>query len=165
MRSVAPGDLAMQCGFEVRMGESWASSKGVRNSMRSNRGRDTSSELAVRKILHARGLRYRVNHRLAPPLRATADIVFTRQRVAVFIDGCFWHSCPVHATRPKTNSEYWATKLARNIERDGETTAALETCGWTVLRFWEHESPDEVARHIAQAVLGAPQPARSDHSL
>ena len=130
---------------------SWASTEGSRNSMRSNRRRDTSPELAVRRLLHAAGLRYRVDF---APLggRRRADIVFTRQHVAEFIDGCYWHGCPDHATFPKRNSDYWLPKLARNVERDRETDQSLREAGWTVLRFWEHESPDDVARRIAVAV-------------
>lgn len=105
----------------------------------------------MRRRLHAAGLRYRVDF---APLggRRRADIVFTRQHVAVFIDGCYWHGCPDHATFPKRNSDYWLPKLARNVERDRETDQSLREAGWTVLRFWEHESPDDVARRIAVAV-------------
>lgn len=130
---------------------SWASTQGSRNSMLSNRRRDTSPELAVRRRVHAASLRYRVDF---APLggRRKADIVFTRKRVAVFIDGCFWHGCPEHATFPKRNSDYWLPKLARNVERDRDTDHSLRGAGWTVLRFWEHESPDDVAYRIAVAV-------------
>lgn len=131
---------------------SWASSDAIRRTMIGNRRRDTSPELAVRRLLHASGLRYRVDYRLAPPLRARADIVFTRTRVAVFIDGCFWHGCPIHATHPKRNSAYWGPKLRRNIERDRATERALVERGWMVLRYWEHESPAEVARAIEAVV-------------
>lgn len=119
--------------------------------MRSNRSRDTKPEFAVRRLLHAAGLRYRVDF---APLggRRRADIVFTRQRIAIFIDGCFWHGCPEHATLPKRNAEYWLPKLQRNIERDRETVAALEGAGWTVMRFWEHEAPAMVARTVVKAV-------------
>lgn len=122
--------------------------------MQRNRGRDTSPELAVRRVLHAAGLRYRVDF---APLggRRRADIVFTRKRIAVFIDGCFWHGCPTHATRPKANADYWGPKLDRNIERDLETTASLQSEGWTVLRFWEHEASTEVAETISKAVRSA----------
>lgn len=130
---------------------SWASSDGSRRSMRANRGRDTRPELAVRRLLHAAGFRYRVDF---APLggRRRADIVFTKYRVAVFIDGCFWHGCPQHATLPKMNSDYWLPKLERNIARDIETNDALADAGWRVLRFWEHESPEQVARSIVGAV-------------
>lgn len=114
--------------------------------MLSNERRDTTTELAVRRLLHARGLRYRVDY---PPLtdqrRRRADIVFTRARIAVFIDGCFWHGCPEHATSPKRNVEYWGPKLAANRARDLDTNTRLEAAGWTVLRFWEHEDSRAVA--------------------
>ncbi|WP_091488753.1 very short patch repair endonuclease [Microbacterium pygmaeum] len=131
---------------------SWASSETARRTMLANRSKNTQPELAVRKILHAGGLRYRVNMRPIPLLRRTADVVFTRARVAVFIDGCFWHSCPEHSSRPKSNSDYWGPKLRGNVERDRQTDRALESAGWLVLRFWEHESEVEVAEAIALAV-------------
>jgi DNA mismatch endonuclease (patch repair protein) len=121
--------------------------------MLGNRARDTKPELAVRRLLHARGLRYRVDFRPSPQSRGRADIVFTRRKIAVFIDGCFWHGCPLHATHPKTNVDYWAPKLARNIERDVESTVRLRELGWTVLRFWEHEPPAAVAAAIEATVL------------
>ena len=119
--------------------------------MLSNRGRDTSPELRVRRLLHARGLRYRVD---VPPIggRRRADIVFTRAKTAIFIDGCYWHGCPEHATLPKSNTSYWLPKLKRNIERDRETDARLRESGWTVRRFWEHEPPDQVAQTIVDAL-------------
>lgn len=119
--------------------------------MRSNRRRDTRPELAVRRLIHAAGLRYRVDF---APLggRRRADIVFTRKRIAVFIDGCYWHVCPIHATYPKRNSQYWLPKLQRNVIRDRETDELLQRAGWTVLRFWEHVPADEVAREIVAAV-------------
>lgn len=120
--------------------------------MQANRSRDTSPELAVRRILHARGLRYRVAYRPEPSLRRTADIVFTKQRVAVFIDGCYWHSCPEHGTRARSNAIYWSEKLARNAARDKDTTERLQAAGWTVLRFWEHEDPVKVADRVALMV-------------
>jgi len=119
--------------------------------MLSNKRRDTGPELAVRRALHAAGFRYRVDHRPSLELRTRADIVFTRQRIAVFIDGCFWHGCPVHATSPKRNSGYWGPKLERNVERDLETTSRLEALGWLVLRFWEHEEVEAVVEAIAAA--------------
>ena len=116
--------------------------------MQGNKGRDTSPELAVRRLLHAVGLRYRVNYRPLPGLRRTADIVFTRKKIAVFIDGCFWHSCPIHATKPKTNSNYWLPKLEANLARDADTNEQLRADGWTVLRFWEHEGAQSIAMAI-----------------
>ncbi|WP_193509117.1 very short patch repair endonuclease [Cryobacterium sp. BB736] len=131
---------------------SWASSPGRRRIMQSVKSRDTTPELAVRRLLHARGLRYRVNLRPQPNLRRTADIVFTRQRVAVFIDGCFWHGCPAHYREPRVNDSYWRTKINQNRLRDASTTAALEAEGWMVMRFWAHEMPATVADAISVVV-------------
>lgn len=121
--------------------------------MRANRRRDTQPELAVRRLVHAAGLRYRVDY---PPLsdhrRLRADLVFTRARVAVFIDGCFWHGCPRHHTVAKRNAEFWAAKVAGNRARDERVTSMLEAEGWTVLRFWEHDEPALAASAIVAAV-------------
>lgn len=132
--------------------ESWASSEATRKTMQGNRGRDTKAELAVRRLVHMVGLRYRVNARPEPDLRRTADLLFTRARVAVFIDGCYWHGCPQHFTMPATNRGYWSTKIDQNRARDQETTALLEARGWLVLRFWAHEDPTSVAERITQYV-------------
>ncbi|WP_103663166.1 very short patch repair endonuclease [Microbacterium sp. CJ77] len=135
--------------------ESWASTPGSRASMQANRGRDTTPELAVRRRLHAMGLRYRVSVGPVPNLRRTADIVFTRARIAAFIDGCFWHGCPEHYQAPVRNGDFWLAKRERNRERDAETDAALMAAGWTPLRFWEHQvraDPALVAATIAAAV-------------
>ncbi|SED52703.1 T/G mismatch-specific endonuclease [Amycolatopsis lurida] len=129
-----------------------ASSPGVRKSMQSNKGRDTKPELALRRALHAMGLRYRVSSRPLPKLRRTADVVFRPARVAVFVDGCFWHGCPVHHTVAVTNAGYWAEKVARNRERDGETDRALIEADWIPIRIWEHEDPLEAAVRVADAV-------------
>lgn len=120
--------------------------------MQANRSRDTGPELAVRVLLHARGLRYRVNYRPVKDLRRTADIVFTRRRLAVFIDGCYWHACREHGSQPSVNADYWTPKLKRNQDRDRETTERLRAEGWTVLRFWEHEDPATVAAAVIDAV-------------
>ena len=130
----------------------WASSDAARKTMQGNRGRDTKAELAVRRLVHANGLRYRVNARPEPDLRRTADLLFTRAKVAVFIDGCYWHGCPDHFSMPATNLDYWSTKIGRNQARDLETTTLLQARGWLVLRFWEHEPPTTVAEHIAEQV-------------
>lgn len=129
-----------------------ASSEAARATMRANRGRDTGPELAVRRALHRMGLRYRVDHPLPFDRRRRADIAFTRARVAVFIDGCFWHGCPDHGTTPRTNTRFWSQKIARNRERDLDTTERLEAEGWVALRFWEHEDPRTVARAIVRVV-------------
>ncbi|MFJ9433426.1 very short patch repair endonuclease [Streptomyces sp. NPDC101490] len=111
--------------------------------------RDTSQELAVRRLLHASGLRYRVSVPVPGIPRRTIDIAWKTARIAVFLDGCFWHGCPQHATQPKANAEWWRAKLDKNMARDRETTEHLEAQGWRVLRFWEHEAPDSVARAVA----------------
>lgn len=121
---------------------SWASSPAARNVMRGNRSRDTKPELALRRALHASGLRFRVGIRPEPGLRRTADIVFTRQRIAVFVDGCFWHGCPKHFVAPRANHGYWGPKIDANRERDRDTTRRLEGAGWTVIRIWEHTPLD-----------------------
>ncbi|MFF7606033.1 DNA mismatch endonuclease Vsr [Streptomyces parvulus] len=115
--------------------------------------RDTAPELAVRRLLHASGMRYRVNVPVPGMVRRTIDIVFPRSKVAIFLDGCFWHGCPQHATQPKANAEWWRTKLDKNMSRDRETTEHLAAAGWTVLRFWEHEEPEEVAARVRAAVV------------
>jgi DNA mismatch endonuclease (patch repair protein) len=127
---------------------SWASSSAIRRTMVGNRPRDTAPELAVRSAVHRLGLRYRVSVRPVPALRRTADLVFRRVQLAVFVDGCFWHGCPEHATSPALNRDFWRTKLDRNRMRDEETDAALERAGWAVLRIWEHEDPHEAALRI-----------------
>lgn len=114
--------------------------------------RDTAPELALRRLLHAAGLRYRVDAPLPGMPRRRADVLFTRAKVAVFVDGCFWHGCPQHATHPANNGAWWAAKLARNIERDRETDAHLEGLGWTVLRFWEHEDVAQACADVVQSV-------------
>jgi len=120
--------------------------------MQANRSTDTGPELAVRRLVHAMGLRYRVNTRPVATLRRTADLVFSRQRVAVFIDGCYWHGCPEHHRQPRANTDYWSSKVARNRARDAATDEALRAAGWTVLRFWEHEPPAAVAEAVRAAV-------------
>ncbi len=131
---------------------SWASSDATRRSMRGNRGRDTGPELAVRRIVHGLGLRYRVDARPIAALNRRADLVFSRAKVAVFIDGCFWHGCPAHHTVAKANATYWAEKVATNRQRDLDTSERLREAGWLVLRFWEHQPPTEVAESIVRAV-------------
>lgn len=134
--------------------DSWASNEQTRRSMQANRSRDTGPELAVRQLLHMRGMRYRVDMRPDSSIRRKADIVFTRIKVAVFIDGCFWHGCEAHYARLKPNAGYWSEKVERNRQRDLETSALLSQRGWTVLRFWEHEDPSAVADGIEAIVRG-----------
>lgn len=108
------------------------------------RRRDTRPELAVRSLLHRSGFRYRVVYPVPGLPRRSIDVAFTRQRVAVFVDGCFWHRCADHGTVPAANRTWWETKLARTWERDRETDDALRAAGWVVLRFWEHDDPRDV---------------------
>ncbi|MFI9307514.1 very short patch repair endonuclease [Streptomyces triculaminicus] len=120
--------------------------------------RNTTPEVAVRRLLHRSGHRFRL-HRPVPGMpRRSIDIAFPGARIAVFIDGCFWHGCPQHATSPKANADWWRQKLDRNMARDQETTGHLTEAGWTVLRFWEHEDPLAVAADIAAAVTLARTP-------
>jgi DNA mismatch endonuclease, patch repair protein len=132
--------------------ESWASSSAVRNVMRGNKGRDTRPELALRSAVHALGMRYRVGLRPVPRVRRTADIVFTKARVAVFLDGCFWHGCPDHHRPARKNSDFWITKIEGNRARDADTDSLLRGAGWQVLRIWEHEDPVAAARTILKAI-------------
>lgn len=135
------------------VGTSYASSLGVRSRMQKQRTRDTAPELEVRRILHAMGFRYRVDRAPLEGFRRRADIVFVSAKVAVFIDGCFWHGCPEHSKRQtKANPEYWSQKIARNRERDAETDTRLASAGWVVIRAWEHQSAEEVAALAAAAV-------------
>ncbi|MGV4986627.1 very short patch repair endonuclease [Streptomyces sp. NRAIS4] len=120
--------------------------------MQAIRNRDTKPEWLIRRLVHAQGLRYRVAAKPLPDLRRTADMVFRPAKVAVFIDGCYWHGCPEHYVPPRTNPGYWSDKVARNMARDRDTDQRLEEAGWTVLRFWEHESSEDCAARIAAAV-------------
>lgn len=108
--------------------------------------------MLLRRELHRRGLRYRVDAPVPGFPRRRADVLFARARVAVFIDGCFWHGCPEHKTTPAANGAWWAAKLARNVERDRETDAHLRALGWTVLRIWEHEDIEHAATDIERVV-------------
>ncbi|MCM2575864.1 very short patch repair endonuclease [Streptomyces meridianus] len=125
--------------------------------------RDTSPELAVRRLLHASGQRYRLHRPVPGHPRRTIDIAFPGLKIAVFLDGCFWHGCPEHATQPKANAQWWRVKLDRNIARDAETSKSLTEAGWTVLRFWEHEDPADVAARIAEVTRERRSSAPSRH--
>jgi DNA mismatch endonuclease (patch repair protein) len=114
--------------------------------------RDTAPELALRSELHRRGLRFRVDRVPMRGMRSRADLVFGPARVAVYVDGCFWHSCPEHGTMPKANAEFWKIKLTRNQERDTATDNFLRENGWAVLRIWEHEDPCEAADRVQSIV-------------
>ena len=143
-KQAAPGDV----------GYPSPSTPFVTRIMKANPSKNTGPELRLRTLLHGSGLRYRTNHpaRIDDGRPILVDIAFTRIKLAVFVDGCFWHACPMHGTVPKANVAYWSPKLKRTVERDRETTARLEVADWTVLRFWEHEELSEVCDQIVEAV-------------
>ncbi|WP_202925761.1 very short patch repair endonuclease [Goekera deserti] len=128
------------------------SSPAVRDRFRRQGRRDTVPELAVRRLLHARGVRYRVDVRPCRETRARGDLVWKARRLVVFVDGCFWHACPTCGHLPTVNGAWWAAKLTANVERDRRTDAVLTGLGWRVLRFWEHEPPEQVADAICRAL-------------
>jgi DNA mismatch endonuclease (patch repair protein) len=117
-----------------------ASTPAVSKRMKRTRQRDTPKELDLRRELHHRGLRYLVDAAPLPGLRRRADLVFRGPRVAVFVDGCFWHQCPEHGTMPQSNREWWSNKLTRNVARDRDTDERLRAAGWQIVRIWEHDS-------------------------
>jgi DNA mismatch endonuclease, patch repair protein len=129
-------------------------SAGRAANMRANRRTDTKPELALRRALHKLGYRYRKDYRvdLDAGRRVRPDIVFTSRKVAVFVDGCFWHACPEHGTKPKNNEWYWSPKLRRNAERDQLNTAALTDAGWQVVRLWEHVTLEDAVKAVITAV-------------
>ena len=126
--------------------------------------RDTAPEVALRRELHRRGMRFRVDWPLPGLPRRRADIAFTRRRIAVFVDGCFWHACQDHKTAPASNADWWAAKLQKNVSRDRNTDEHLRRLGWTVIRFWEHEDPVSAAQSVEAAVRGATDAGRTTPS-
>ena len=121
--------------------------------MQANRRADTTPERLLRSALHRRGLRFRKDYRIdLPSLSVRVNAAFPRERLAVFVNGCFWHRCPVHATDPRRNAAFWKLKLERNVERDRTVNAALTLAGWRIVRSWEHEPADAVADRIAAVV-------------
>ena len=126
----------------------------VTKRMRSNRRTDTKPEVLLRSVLHQSGLRFRKDHPIKLPDGRTvrSDIAFTRKRVAVFLDGCFWHCCPIHGTMPKSNTDYWVAKLNQNTERDKSVTRQLESVGWRVVRIWEHVDTETARFEIIAAL-------------
>ncbi len=131
------------------------SSAGVSERMSRVRTRDTAPELELRSELHRRGLRYRVDRRPMKGVPSRADLVFGPAKVAVYVDGCFWHSCPEHGTMPHSNEAFWQEKLARNRERDAAVNELLAAAGWTVVRIWEHEDIAAAADRVEAAVRAA----------
>lgn len=114
------------------------------------RGRDTRPERELRSALHRQGLRFRLHRRVVADVRRQTDIVLGPARIAVFVDGCFWHGCPDHATQAKANAAFWRDKIAANKARDADTDERLRRAGWHVIRVWEHENPRKAARRIAR---------------
>lgn len=122
--------------------------------MKGNRKRDTRPEVALRSALHRVGLRFRCDYpiQVAGRRPVRVDVAFTRARVAVFIDGCFWHCCPEHSNMPRANPSYWEPKLARNVQRDAQTEAVLADLGWHTIRVWEHEDPADAAKRVRKTL-------------
>lgn len=134
-----------------------------RRNMQANRRRDTSPELALRRALHHLGYRYRCDHRIdLAAVRTRPDIVFTRAKVAIFVDGCFWHCCEEHGRTPQVNTEYWGPKLERNRTRDRAHTTALEAAGWRVIRIWEHTSLQDAVATVISALPATRNARRAD---
>ena len=131
------------------------SSSPVVSARMSRQGRrDTGPEVALRRALHARGLRFRVVYPVPGQRRRTIDIAFTRRKVAVLVDGCFWHGCPEHGVKPRSNSSWWREKLAANHARDRDTDRLLGEAGWAVVRIWEHEPVERATRMVLDVVDG-----------
>jgi len=129
-----------------------SSSSAASRRMAAVRSRGTRGELELRQVLHRAGLRYRVQYPVADRPGRSVDIAFTRAKVAVFVDGCFWHGCPVHGTQSKANSAWWLEKIAKNQSRDAETNEHLASLGWTVIRIWEHVPPADAGRIVIEAL-------------
>jgi DNA mismatch endonuclease, patch repair protein len=141
-----------------RLGVPPPSSAAVRRRMLSTGRRDTAPELALRRALHRLGLRYRVDAAPLPGLRRRADVLFRGARVAVFVDGCFWHGCPQHGTSARANAAFWRDKIAANKRRDADTDVRLRAAGWQVIRVWEHQDPQTTAEHVARVVVARQSP-------
>lgn len=128
------------------------SSEAALRRMQSAKPRDTAPEKAVRFALHRKGLRYRIDIRPIKEFNRRADIVFRSVKVAIFVDGCFWHGCPKHGTQAKANAEFWKTKIRQNQERDIGTSEYLKKAGWKVIRIWEHQDPNKASKKIYKIV-------------
>lgn len=152
-RTSTPARVALGDGHDVPYPS--PSSATATSVGRGNTRTGTKPEVRLRSALHRRGLRFRKDHPIRTPSRLVRpDVVFTGARVAVFVDGCFWHGCPQHQRIPKTNTAYWVPKLARNVERDRLTDSALIEAGWRVVRLWEHQDPESAAQLVEGIVRG-----------
>lgn len=141
-----------------------ASSPEALRRMQAARQRDTAPELAIRRGLHAYGLRFHVDRRVLPGISRRADIVFAGPKVAVFVDGCFWHFCPKHRSFPKANAAWWLAKLKTNRRRDADTDRKLKRAGWRVVRVWEHESATKAVARIIKVVRARHRPENGPNS-
>ncbi len=128
------------------------SSEAALKRMQAAKPTDTAPEKALRSALHGKGLRFRVDQKPIKELNRKADIVFRSVKVAVFVDGCFWHGCPIHGTQAKANAEFWQNKIEQNQARDLDTNKQLKKAGWRVVRVWEHEDPVRVSPRIHDIV-------------
>jgi DNA mismatch endonuclease (patch repair protein) len=128
------------------------SSPAAENRMKASKQRDTTPEKTLRSNLFRKGLRYRIHKKPIMELNRVADILFPSIKIAIFVDGCFWHGCPIHGTQAKANAQFWKEKIERNKERDIDTTKQLENAGWTVIRIWEHEDLGKVSEEIYKLV-------------
>lgn len=145
----APGQRTVNLGGGLIVPYPEPTTEAATRIGKANRRTDTKAEVALRSELHRRGRRFRKDHLIrVEGVRVRPDIVFTRWTVAVFVDGCFWHSCPEHRHMPKSNIRYWAPKLQANVDRDRRVDIALRAAGWSVIRCWEHEDPLEVADRV-----------------
>lgn len=155
-RGIVCGTVPEACSIELPLASPaypHPSSPTATAVMRANRSKDTHPEIRLRSALHGHGLRFRKSYAVqSEGMRVRIDIAFPRRRIAVFVDGCFWHSCPTHGVRPAVNQQYWLPKLRRNTERDRRVDRFLVSAGWTVIRVWEHESADAVALRISQLI-------------
>lgn len=131
------------------------SSSDASRRMAKVRQTGTDAELVLRREMYRIGLRYRIGYEVLRKPRRIADVAFPGRKIAVFVDGCFWHGCPEHATWPKRNADFWRQKIETNRRRDADTNARLQANGWTALRFWSHESPVEAAQTVARVVAKA----------
>lgn len=129
------------------------SSEAALKRMQAAKPRDTAPEKALCSALHRKGLRFRIDQKLIEGLNRKADIVFRSVKVAVFVDGCFWHGCPIHGTQAKANAEFWKNKIEHNQARDLDTNVQLKKAGWRVVRVWEHEDPWKVSKKIHSLVV------------
>lgn len=128
------------------------SSDAALKRMKAAKPRDTAPEKALRSALHSKGLRFRIDERPIKELNRKADIVFRSAKIAVFVDGCFWHGCPIHGTQAKANAEFWKNKIEQNQRRDWDTNLQLKKAGWRVIRVWEHENPEKISNKIHRIV-------------